>query len=85
MQQNQTKILSTYKRISRFFFHYCIFLFAFVIALVIFQRIISQPATINVFQSNENILLQKTKLIAQFSKFLKQNIQDNDLSIYILQ
>lgn len=85
MDTLQTKIVHTYKKISTFVFHSLIFLFALVIALFIFQRIISQPATINVFQSNENILLQKTKLIAEFSKFLKQNIKDNDLNIYILQ
>jgi hypothetical protein len=31
------------------------------------------------------LLMQKTKLIAEFSKFLKQNIKDNDLEIHILQ
>jgi len=29
--------------------------------------------------------MQKTKLIAEFSKFMKQNINDNDMVIHILQ
>ncbi len=80
-----TKIIYKYKKISTFVFHSLIFLFALIIAVFLFQKIISQPANIKVFQNNENILLQKTKLIAEFKKFLTQNIKDNDLNIYILQ
>ncbi|MFA7298770.1 MAG: hypothetical protein WC010_03955 [Candidatus Absconditabacterales bacterium] len=81
----QTKIINSYKKISGFVFHYLIFLVALIVALFIFQRTISQSATINVFQTNDNLLIQKTKLIAEFSKFLKQNIKDNDLEVQILQ
>lgn len=81
----QTKIINSYKKISGFVFHYLIFFVALVVALFIFQRVISQSATINVFQTNDNLLMQKTKLVAEFSKFLKQNVKDNDLQIHILQ
>ena len=66
-------------------FHYLIFLVALVVAVLIFQSVISQSATINVFQTNDTLMMQKAKLIAQFSKFLKQNIKDNDLTIHVLQ
>ena len=66
-------------------FHYLIFFVALIVAVVIFQRVISQSATINVFQTNDTLMIQKVKLIAEFSKFLKQNIKDNDLTIHILQ
>jgi len=85
MNDMQTKIINSYKKISGFVFHYLIFLVALIVALFIFQRTISQSATINVFQTNDNLLIQKTKLIAEFSKFLKQNIKDNDLEVQILQ
>lgn len=85
MNDTQTKIIHTYKKISGFVFHYLIFFVALAVAIVIFQRVISQAATINIFQSNETLLMQKTRIIAEFNKFLKQNVQDNDLKIYILQ
>ena len=81
----QTKITNSYKKISNFVFHYLIFLITVVVAVVIFQRIIAHSNTTNIFQSNDTMLVQKTKLIAGFNKFLKQNIKDNDLQIQILQ
>lgn len=85
MNDMQTKIINSYKKVSRFVFHYLIFFVAIIVAALIFQNVISQSATINVFQTNSNLLMQKTKLIAQFSKFLKQNVKDNDTTIHILQ
>jgi vancomycin permeability regulator SanA len=85
MGDMQTKIINKYKKISGFVFHYLIFFVALGVALFIFQRTISQSANINVFQTNDNLLMQKTRLIAEFSKFLKQNVKDNDLEIHILQ
>ncbi len=85
MDDMQTKIIYSYKKISGFAFHYLIFFVALVIALFIFQRVISQSASINFFQTNDNLLMQKTKLIAEFSKFLKQDIKDNYLQIHVLQ
>lgn len=85
MDNIKTRIIRSYQRVSRFVFHYLIFLVAVVVAFFVFQNIISQSASINVFQTNENLLMQKTKLIAEFNKFLKQNVKDNDLSVYILQ
>jgi len=85
MNDMQTKIIISYKKISRFVFHYLIFFVALVVALLVFQRVISQSANINVFQSNNTLMMQKVKLIANFSKFLKQNINDNDIEILILQ
>ena len=85
MNEIQTKIINSYKKVSGFVFHYLIFLVALIVAVVIFQSVISQSATINVFQTNNNLMMQKVKLIAQFSKFLKQNIKDNDLKIQVLQ
>ncbi|MFA6255931.1 MAG: hypothetical protein WC606_01985 [Candidatus Absconditabacterales bacterium] len=85
MNEIQIKIITRYKKISSFVFHYLIFFVALIVALLIFQRVISQSATINSFQTNDTLLMQKTKLIAEFSKFLKQNINDNDLQIQILQ
>lgn len=85
MQENQTKIITSYKKISRFFFHYLIFFIALVVGLLFFQRVISQAGSINIFKGNDTFAMQKTKLIAEFSKFMKQNINDNDMVIHILQ
>ncbi|MEI6119323.1 MAG: hypothetical protein WCP92_09345 [bacterium] len=85
MDDIQTKTIHTYKKISGFVFHYLIFFVAAIVALLIFQRVISQSTTINVFQTNDNLLMQKSRLVAKFSKFLKQNIKDNDLQIKVLQ
>lgn len=85
MDEMQTKIINSYKKISGFIFHYLIFFVALAIAILLFQKVISQSATINVFQTNDKLLMQKTKLISEFNKFLKQNVNDNDLEIKILQ
>ena len=85
MNETQTKIINSYKKISGFVFHHLIFLIALVIALGIFQRVITQSTTINIFQTNNTLIMQKTKLIAEFGKFLRQNVKDNDLQIQVLQ
>lgn len=85
MDTLQAKIINNYKKISGFIFHYLIFLIAFIIAILIFQRILSQASSIRVFQSNNILSLQKTKLITEFSTFLKQYTQENDIQIAILQ
>ncbi|MEI6672049.1 MAG: hypothetical protein WCL02_01480 [bacterium] len=85
MDTLQTKIIKKYIKISGFFFHYLIFLVALVIGLFIFQRVISQSATIHMFEANDLLLVQKTKLVAEFTKFLKQDIQDNNIQIKVLQ
>lgn len=85
MQENQTKIINSYKKISRFFFHYLVFFVALIIGLIVFQRTISNAIGITIFQANDTFTLQKVKLIAEFSKFMKQNIKDNDMTIHILQ
>lgn len=85
MNNIQTKIINRYKKISNFVFHYLIFFVALIVAVIIFQRVISQSASINIFQTDDTLLMQKTKLIAGFNKFLKQNIKDNDLKIHVLQ
>lgn len=74
-----------YKKVSRFFFHYLIFFIALIVGFLVFQVLLSKSLHIEVFQGNDTLLMQKTKLIAEFSKFLKQNIKDNDLEIHILQ
>lgn len=85
MDETQTKIINSYKKISGFVFHYLVFFVALAIALFMFQRVISQSSTIHVFQTNDILSMQKTKLITEFNKFLKQDIQDNDIQIYFLQ
>ena len=85
MNEKETKIIHRYKKISNFIFHYLIFFVALVVALIIFQRIIVQSTSYTIFGTNDTLLMQKTKLIAWFSKFLKQNIKDNDMNIHILQ
>ena len=85
MQEIQTKTIATYKKISKFFFRYLVFLIALIIGIIIFQRILSTSKSITIFQANDTFTLQQTKLIAEFSKFMKQNIQDNDMEIHILQ
>ncbi len=85
MDEKETKIIHRYQKISNFIFHYLIFFVALVVALIIFQKIIAQSTTYTIFGTNDTLLMQKTKLIAWFSKFLKQNIKDNDLNIHILQ
>lgn len=85
MKENQTKIITTYKKISRFFFHYLIFFVALVVGFFVFQSLISKSITLNIFQGNDTLLIQESKLISEFSKFMKQNIKDNDMKIHILQ
>lgn len=85
MEGQQTKIINTYKKVSKFFFHYLIFFVALIAGYFLFQNLLSKSLNITIFESNDSLLLQKTKLIAEFSKFLKQNIKDNDLEIHILQ
>lgn len=85
MDDLKTKIIKSYQKISSFIFYYLIFLVALVVALFIFFKIISQSASINVFQPNTTLVVQKAKLIAEFNKFLGQNIEDNDIQIHILQ
>ncbi|MEI7919814.1 MAG: hypothetical protein WCH65_06705 [bacterium] len=64
MNENATKIIATYKKISDFVFHYLIFFVVVAIAAYVFQQTISQSAMINIFQTNESLLMQKSKLIA---------------------
>jgi len=85
MEEKKIKIITTYKKISDFVFHYLIFFGVVALAFSIFLQTISQSATVNVFQNNSALVLQKAKLIAGFNKFLKQDIQDNTIKIYILQ
>ena len=85
MDDIQTKIINKYKKISGFVFHYLIFFVALVIGIYVFQRVLSHAATIPVFQIDDVLMIQKTKLITEFNKFLNQNIQDNDLQIQFLQ
>lgn len=85
MEEMQTKIIKKYKKISDFVFHYLIFFVALVLALLIFQRITSQPIPNTAFQTNDNLLAQRTQLIAEFNKSLKQDTKNNDLQIHILQ
>ena len=85
MGEQQTKIINTYKKVSRFFFHYLIFFVALIIGFFLFQSLVSKSATITVFQGDDTLLIQKTRLVAEFNRFLKQNIKDNDLEIHILQ
>lgn len=85
MQANETKIIQKYNKIFTFFFHYLIFFVAIIVALIIFQTKLSRSASITIFQWNDNFSLQQTKLIAEFNKFMKQNIQENDMDIHILQ
>ncbi|MEI8008145.1 MAG: hypothetical protein WCI00_01510 [bacterium] len=85
MDDIQTKIINKYKKISGFVFHYLIFFVALVIGIYVFQRVLSHAATIQVFQTDDVLMVQKTKLITEFNKFLNQNIQDNNLQIQFLQ
>lgn len=85
MEEQKTKIITTYKGISRFFFHYLIFFVAIIIGFFLFQSILSKSTRVVVFQGDDSLLIEKTKLIAEFDKFMKQNIKNNDLDIHILQ
>ena len=85
MQITQTTIIAIYKKISGFVFHYLVFLLIILLAVLILKKSFSQTTTTNIFQNNDMILMQKTKLMAEFNKFLKQNINDNDIKIYVLQ
>lgn len=85
MNDMQTKIIYSYKKISGFIFHYLIFFVALVFALFVFQRVVSHASTIKFFQTNDNLRMQENKLIGEFSQFLKQDIQDNNLQIHVLQ
>src|SRR5574344_2989880 len=66
MERTQTKIVTMYKKVSRFFFHYLIFFFAFIIGFFLFQSLLNKSLSIDIFQGNDTLLIQKTKLIAEF-------------------
>lgn len=85
MWKNQLYFISHYKKISRFFFHYLVFLIAIILWILLFQKTISEANTISIFKKNDTFSLQKTKLIAEFSKFTKQTIHNDDIIIHILQ
>ncbi len=81
----QTKIISTYTKISHFVFHYLIFLVALIVAFLLFQQLLRTSSTRTLFQTNDTLLAQKSKIIAAFNKFLQQDINDKDVKLYILQ
>jgi len=85
MNTLQTKITNNYKKISHFIFTYLIFFVALVLALFIFRKTISQNTTVDIIQIDTIPLIKETQLIAEFSKYFKHNIQNNDLEIKILQ
>lgn len=85
MTENQTKIIQNYKKISKFFFNYLVFLIAIIAGILVFQNLLLQSKNITIFEWNNNFFMQKTKLIGEFNKFMKQNIEDNDMNIHILQ
>ena len=81
----QAKIIHHYKKISTFFFGYLVFLIALVIGFFVFQTTVFRSANIMVFEENDEFFMQKTKLITEFNKFMRQNIEGNDMTIHILQ
>ncbi len=81
----QAKIIHHYKKISTFFFGYLVFLIALVIGFFVFQTTVFRSASIMVFEENDEFFMQKTKLITEFNKFMRQNIEGNDMTIHILQ
>jgi positive regulator of sigma E activity len=85
MSDIQTKIISTYTKISHFVFHYLIFLVALIVAFLLFQQLLRTSSTRTLFQTNDTLLAQKSKIIAAFNKFLQQDINDKDVKLYILQ
>jgi hypothetical protein len=64
MDEKETKIIHRYQKISNFIFHYLIFFVALIVALLIFQKIITQSSSYTIFGTNDPLLMQKTKLIA---------------------
>lgn len=85
MEQNEKKIIQKYNKIFTFFFHYLIFFVAIFIAIIMFQSLLSRSERITIFEWNDGFSLQQTKLITEFNKFMKQDIQNNEMDIYILQ
>lgn len=85
MHDMQAKIIDSYKKVSGFVFHYLVFLVSLVLALFVFQSIVSHASTIKFFQTNDNLLMQENKLIGEFTQFLKQDIKDDNFHIHVLQ
>ena len=85
MDISRSKILSLYKKISGTIFRYFLILLSLIIVIFVFKRILYHASITTLFQPNETLIMQKTRLIAEFNKFLKQNIKNNDTQIYILQ
>jgi len=85
MQESSKTIIQKYKKISKIFFQYLIFFVAFVVGILLFQTTLSRSQSIEIFEGKDNFALQKTKLIAEFHKFMRQNINNHDMTIHILQ
>jgi len=85
MDTLQTKITTTYKKISHFTFTYLIFFVALAVGLCMFRKTISQNTMVDTAYIDTTPSIKETQLIAIFSNFFKQNIQDNNLEIQVLQ
>ena len=85
MDTLKTKIIPIYAKISLFTFHYLIFLVALIAGFFLFKNIISHADTVHVFQANDALQVQKIKSIAEFKRFLRQDVQNNDLQVKILK
>lgn len=84
MESNQNiYIIRNYQRFFVFVAKYLFLLLAIVIAGFFFHKIFIGTAWSG--SVNDAFILQRTKLIATFEKFLSKTVQDNDLQIYILQ
>lgn len=81
----KTKIIRIYSIFFRFVFRYLIFFLALVIAFFVFRFVLSVATRTSLFTGNDPFLSQKSKIIAEFTTFLKQTIQKDDITIHILQ
>lgn len=82
--------IKTYDTVVKKYRHFFIFVFKYlfpilgvVVCFLLFQKIFL--STVSVRQQDDPFVLQRTKLVASFEKFLKQTIQDHDIDIFILQ
>lgn len=77
---NTNTIKHKYTKIYNFFFKYLIYFIIFLFWLVIIVQTLNKN---EIFDLNNNFMIEKVKLIWEFNKKLKQQMDNNDIQIYI--
>ena len=82
---NTDEIIKTYSLIHKYFFKYTIFVITIIISFFIFQNILNSNTSIITDTSNDEFIIKQMELTLSFNKLLKQNIENDNIKIQIIQ